>query len=734
MKIALIQTPWSDASAKEFKGVATKYALYPPLGLMYLAASVERAGHQAEIIDLEVQDLMIDEIVARISQAKVDLIGITTTTPVFHVAKRYARELKRRLGLPVVVGGAHITVTKEQSFADEFDYAVVQEGEESLAELMTELEGERRLESINGLIWRQDGQVRINPPRPYIKDIDALPFPDRDKVDINKYVFEVPGKGVVPVGTLELTRGCPFKCVFCSEPLNTGRSLRKRSPKNAVDEIELMRDRYGITHVNLLDSTLTVNRKLIEGFCDEILTRGLKITWEGHTRANLVDEALLVKMKRAGLLRLTFGFESVDANVLRLMKKEVAPEAMRTALHLCKKLGIESRCGLMMGNPGETKKTVLRTAWFIRSIPEILYAPMSIAIPYPGTELAYMAANNMHGLRLLESDYSRYSRYAGGVMEVDGMMPDDLVKLQRRALFIMHSTPRKVLGLIQHFGFQTIMLIGGKMVWKEVLSWFGLGEKLEQTAVSADNTTLAHEGFAAGEPAQGKWPKVLPVLTTEQQRIRDDFMHYWHEVLPKRYGAIEKFNHEFAVREAPPMAGCRTLELGAGLGEHLAFEDLSRQDYHCVELRPEMAAEITRRFPGVTAKVGDCQQRLPYPDAYFDRVVVVHMLEHLPDLPAALAEIKRVMKSDGVFALVYPCDPGLAYGLARRISAQRIFEKRYKMSYGWFIRQEHINSPKEIEEELARHFDTLKRRYFPLGIPVGAINLCIGSVLRLKRS
>lgn len=730
MKIVLIQTPWSDASAKEFKGVATKYALYPPLGLMYLAAAVERAGHQALIIDLEVEDLSIGQIAERISQSGAQLIGITTTTPVYHVARRYAQDLKRLLGLPVVAGGAHVTVLKEQAFAPEFDFAVVQEGEETLAELMSELEGARDFSKIAGLLWRDAGEVKINPPRPFIKDIDALPFPDRDKIDIGKYIFEVPGKGVVPVGTLELTRGCPFKCVFCSEPLNTGRGLRRRSPKNAVDEIELMRDRYGITHVNLLDSTLTVNRKLIEGFCDEILARGIKITWEGHTRANLVDEPLLAKMKQAGLLRLTFGFESVDPEVLRLMKKDVAPEAMRTALKLCKKLGIESRCGLMMGNPGETRKTVLRTAWFIRSIPEILYAPMSIAIPYPGTELAHMAANGMHGLRLLESDYSRYSRYAGGVMEVDGMMPDDLVKLQRRALFIMHSTPRKVLGLISHFGFATILSIGSKMVWKEIQSWFGLEEKLEQTPVSADNTTLAHESFAASASSEGKWPKRLPALTPEQQRIRDDFMRHWHEVLPKKFGLIEKFNHSYAPNQAPARPGSRTLELGAGLGEHLAFEDLSSQEYHCIELRPEMAAEISKRFPGVKTAVGDCQQRLPYPDDHFDRVVVVHMLEHLPDLPSALKEIRRVLKPGGAFALVYPCDPGFAYGIARKVSAQRIFEKRYKMPYDWFIRQEHINSPAEIEEELAKLFATETRSFFPLGIPLHDLNLCVGAVLR----
>jgi SAM-dependent methyltransferase len=132
--------------------------------------------------------------------------------------------------------------------------------------------------------------------------------------------------------------------------------------------------------------------------------------------------------------------------------------------------------------------------------------------------------------------------------------------------------------------------------------------------------------------------------------------------------------------------------------------------------------------------VGDCQERLDYPDAYFDRIVAVHVLEHLPNLPAALREIERLLKPGGVFAAVYPCDPGLAYGLARRISAQRIFEKRYKMSYDWFIASEHINPPQEIAGELAKRFRTLKRRFFPLFVPLVDVNLCVGVALGHKRA
>jgi len=235
---------------------------------------------------------------------------------------------------------------------------------------------------------------------------------------------------------------------------------------------------------------------------------------------------------------------------------------------------------------------------------------------------------------------------------------------------------------------------------------------------------------AVGRP---KWPKTFPPLTSEQEAIRDDFMRHWHEVLPRRYGAIDRFSHGYPVRHAP--AGfARTLEIGAGLGEHLAYERLDeaqRQDYVALELRPTMASEIGRRFPGVRAVVGDCQARLDFPDGHFDRIVAVHVLEHLPDLPAAVRELRRVCQpARGVLQAVIPCEGGLAYGLARRISAQRLFERRYRQPYRWFIEREHVNRPEEILEELAPAFRVVHRAFFPLPLPSTTLNLCIGLTLR----
>ena len=222
-----------------------------------------------------------------------------------------------------------------------------------------------------------------------------------------------------------------------------------------------------------------------------------------------------------------------------------------------------------------------------------------------------------------------------------------------------------------------------------------------------------------------RWPKQLPVLTPEQQAIREDFMRYWLEVLPSRYGLIERFNHQYALAGCPT-GGCRTLEVGAGSGAHLAYENLTLQEYTALELREELAHQISLKYPQVHVLVGDVQERIEAPDRWFDRVIVIHVLEHLPNLPAALEEIKRVMKPDGYFSAVIPCEGGAAYEMARNISARRLFEKRYGCPYDWFVKSEHVNDVWELLDELGRHFRITDKSYWPLRVPAVHLNLVIG--------
>jgi SAM-dependent methyltransferase len=235
-----------------------------------------------------------------------------------------------------------------------------------------------------------------------------------------------------------------------------------------------------------------------------------------------------------------------------------------------------------------------------------------------------------------------------------------------------------------------------------------------------------------------KWPKVLPTLTPEQQQRSDAFMKLWHVELAgrPRYGLIEKFNHGFPVKHSPP--GFKTsLEIGAGLGEHLEYEKLTPEQergYHCNEYRENMAAEIRRRFPNVATVVGDCQKRMDFPDGFFDRYLAIHVLEHLPDLPGAVREAWRLLnKETGRMLVVIPTEGSLAYGLARKISAERVWKRHFDAPYAEFYKREHINVVPEILAELDPYFTIEEKSFFPLGVPLLFCNLVVGLVLRPRR-
>jgi len=223
-------------------------------------------------------------------------------------------------------------------------------------------------------------------------------------------------------------------------------------------------EKYGIRHFMFLDDTLTLEKNHILAICDLIVEEKLDITFEGSTRANLVDEEIISKMVKAGLIRISFGLESVDGNIRRIMRKEVPLESYIIANKLTNKYGIETLNSCMIGLPGETFDTVKKTLSFLRDSHEIKQANISIAVPYPGTELYDMAKRGDYGLKLLVDDFSQFRRYNSAVMSVGDLSPDELIKIQNDAFASIYLAPWRLIPMLRKSGLSGVYLTFTRLI------------------------------------------------------------------------------------------------------------------------------------------------------------------------------------------------------------------------------------------------------------------------------
>jgi len=470
MKISLLFPRWTGVYGL-LSVLAEKASTWPPLNLCYLAAIAEKEGHEVRIIDGQAEGLQNEEIIEQTAAFGPSVIGITSTTPFHHVAVELARQLKEKMpNVPIVIGGAHITVLKEEGFDPVFDYAFVGEAEASWPVFLKQLGSGGNMREVPGIMFREGGKAHFTGSAQRIDDFDALPVPARHLLRMECYKMGTL-RGTKQFATIMTVRGCPFNCIFCSTHV-FGRKVRKRSPALVIEEMKSVIRDFGVHHFIFLDDTLTLDRNHFMEICRLIKQEKLDITFEGSTRANLVDEELIACMAGAGMVRISFGLESADELVRRLMKKEVPLESYMEANRLTNRYGIETLNSCMIGLPGDTRDSIRKTLAFLRKSREIKQANISIAVPYPGTELNEMAKRGDHGLRLMESDFSKFRRYNSAVMQVGDLTPEDLIKLQNDAFVSIYIVPWRwrpvlkksgLLGLVFTFARLFKSLIRGKV-------------------------------------------------------------------------------------------------------------------------------------------------------------------------------------------------------------------------------------------------------------------------------
>jgi radical SAM superfamily enzyme YgiQ (UPF0313 family) len=361
----------------------------PPLGLAYIAATLEKVGNKVEIIDSAALKLDADETIKRVIDNGFEFVGITVMTPTIGSAMEVARKIKEKnKSIFVFMGGAHVTALPEKTLEifPEIDAIVIGEGEITTPILIKSIEKNKSLKDVLGIAYRKNGKIIVNPPRSVIKNLDELPLPAYHLLPINKYRPYPPHGKKLPYMAIMTSRGCPFRCTFCSKPVH-GKLYRAKSPKAIIDEIKYIKENFKIKEILFYDDSFTLDRNRIIELCDEMIKNNIYIPWSCETRVNLVDKELLSKMKSAGCYIISYGVESGNQEILNTIKKDITIEQIRNAFKLTREAGISIVSYFMLGCPGDTERTMKQTIEFAKEL-DANFAQFSICTPFPGTEIA----------------------------------------------------------------------------------------------------------------------------------------------------------------------------------------------------------------------------------------------------------------------------------------------------------------------------------------------------------
>jgi len=371
---------------------------YFPLGLAYIVSVLREAGHTLQVLDIEGNRLSQQEVERFVSSAEFDAVGVSALITKYKYLKRELIPLlkARNPNAPVVLGNSIATSVPEMC-VDRVgaDVAVIDEGETTAVELFDVLEkrgGEERLLSVDGIAFRKkEGVVARTKPRKFIENLDTIPFPAWDLFPTDIYaenfalqhaMFIDPFKPIRGINVSSV-RGCPFSCNFCYKVF--GRSARWRSIDNLVAEVKELQRRYKIQYVSFSDDLFTANRKRVEEFCDRMIKENMGVKFFVSARVTTVDQDILNKMAKAGVVSITYGIESASEIILKNMNKMITRDAAYKAVVYARKAGISPNPSFMIGYPGETAQTVQETVDFCAELG--LASEFFFTTPYPGTRL-----------------------------------------------------------------------------------------------------------------------------------------------------------------------------------------------------------------------------------------------------------------------------------------------------------------------------------------------------------
>ena len=434
MRVLLINPSMNLDKLGRFAGLLEPM---PCIGLAYIAGALEAHGVHVRAIDMFAEKLSADEVVERAVRHRPDLVGFTVLTPSAHICAQISDQIRQRLpGVRIIWGGVHADVFARDIVRDgDADMVAHQDGEITIVELVDALAADPQdLAHVDGLTWRSaDGQVVRNRDRVLNRDLDDLPYPAWHLFPFHRYGLLPFADFAKPVLTMAGSRGCPYRCDYCSLINTGGKVFRRRDPIKVVDEYEFLVDRYGVKQIGFIDPIFPLVKKDLDPFCKEL----------SETRADRLDAETCQMMYDGGCRRVLLGIESGVDMLLGNVNKNLTTAKVREGVKHAKAAGIQTVGLFMIGMPGETPEMTRETVEFAVDL-DVDFAKFAITVPFPGSKLF----DDRWQKDLFRDDWENYTTFNPDpdrlVYHPPGYDPAELIRMQSWALRRFYMRPKQI--------------------------------------------------------------------------------------------------------------------------------------------------------------------------------------------------------------------------------------------------------------------------------------------------
>jgi anaerobic magnesium-protoporphyrin IX monomethyl ester cyclase len=368
---------------------------YPNVGIAYLASMLRKCGHEVLVIDLNNETMTDNQVLATIDEYHSDIVCFSIKTATIKSARRLSQIIKGVLpNVSIILGGPHTTIAWRELVAEPwFDVIFVGEGEQELPTICHHLIANEPIEDIPGVVTKNNIGDDFILDHPLIADLDILPFPE---YDLFPQTIRECLRTDYPLVT---SRGCVYKCSYCSVPKISGRRFRKRSPANIIEELKWAQKKYAVTAFEIIDDVFNLDIERCKKICRDLIEENLGLTWScpNGLRADRIDRELAELMYKSSCHSVMVGIESADPMVLASVNKGETIEDIERGIHIFKDAGINVGGYFIIGLPGDSVESQKRSVEFARKIG--ISAHFNMLVPYPGTELWEWTKVNARFLR-----------------------------------------------------------------------------------------------------------------------------------------------------------------------------------------------------------------------------------------------------------------------------------------------------------------------------------------------